>query len=271
MKDLLVFRIFAVLAVLALVATAALPVTAHAAASKYQNLVWSEDFNGGPRLNTANWNYVTGGGGWGNGELETYTSNTANVNVTNGLLNIVGIYNPTTGSYTSGRLTTKNKVTMKYGRIDVRAKLPTGVGSWPAIWMLANGSLYGNRYLANGEIDIMEEVGADQNEIVASAHSMYYNPSNGNTRYGVMQLPTANTAFHTYSLVIDPEYLSYQVDNVEYYKVMNDHTGYKSFPYNQPYYLLLNLAIGGSWGGYKGVDTKSMPWTFSIDYVKIYQ
>lgn len=269
MKNAPFFRLFTALILAALIAMPLLPATTMAA-SKYQTLVWSDEFSG-TALNTSKWNYVTGGGGWGNGELQKYTTNRTNVNVTNGVLNIVGLYDSRTNTYTSGRLTTKNKGAWAYGRIDVRAKLPTGVGSWPAIWMLANGSKYGSQYLANGEIDIMEEVGADQNEIVGSAHSLLYNPSNGNTRYGVTQIPTANTEYHTYTLVNDPEYLSFQVDGIEYFHVTNNHTGYQSWPYDQPMYLLLNLAIGGSWGGYKGVDKKSMPWTFSIDYVRVYQ
>jgi len=240
------------------------------AASKYQTLVWSDEFTG-TSLNTSKWNYVTGGGGWGNNELQKYTSNSKNVSVSGGFLNIVGRYDAATNTYTSGRLTTKNKGYWKNYRIDVRAKLPTGVGSWPAIWMLSNGNKYGSQYLANGEIDFMEEVGADQNEIVGSAHSLAYNPSNGNTRYATTVIPTANTAYHTYTLINDPEYLSYQIDGVEYYRVVNDHTSYKSWPYDQSFYLLLNLAIGGDWGGYKGVDTSSMPWSFSIDYVRVYQ
>jgi beta-glucanase (GH16 family) len=260
------------------------PTSMAGAYSQYTNLVWADEFNS-TSLDTSKWAYDIGGGGWGNGELQTYTSNTNNVGVANGMLTLQALYGSqtttttrgkkirttTTSGYTSGKIKTLGKFNWQYGRVDVRAQLPTGVGSWPAIWMLPSGAKYGSQYLANGEIDIMEEVGADQNEIVGSAHSLAYNPSLGTTRNGVYYVPTANTAFHTYSLEWNPEYLSYQVDGIEFYRVANDHTGYQSWPYDQPFYLILNLAVGGSWGGYKGVDTASMPWRFNIDYVRVYQ
>lgn len=241
------------------------------ATSTYQNLVWSDEFTSGTSPSSTKWAYDLGGGGWGNGELQTYTKDSTNVRVANGQLIIQAAYNAHKKQYTSGRIKTLGKFNWQYGRLDVRAQLPTGVGSWPAIWMLPSGAKYGSQYLANGEIDMMEEVGADQNQIVGSAHSLAYNPSLGTTRHGVYNLLGANTAFHTYSLEWSPEYLSYQIDGVEYYRVANDHTGYQSWPYDQPYYLIMNLAVGGSWGGYKGVNNSSMPWQFKIDYVRIYQ
>lgn len=241
------------------------------ATSVYQKLVWSDEFNNGSSLDTSKWSYNTGGGGWGNSELQTYTTNLQNVSQSNGNLVIQALYNPKKNTYTSGRIRTYGKFDWTYGRLDVRAQLPTGLGSWPAIWMLPSGAKYGSQNLANGEIDVMEEVGADQNQIVGSAHSLAYNPSLGTTRHGIINLPGANTAFHTYSLEWSPEYLSYQIDGAEYFRVANDHTGYQSWPYDQPFYLIINLAVGGSWGGYKGVDNSSMPWQFKIDYVHIYQ
>ncbi|MGE5327736.1 MAG: family 16 glycosylhydrolase [Thiobacillus sp.] len=243
------------------------------AVSTYQTLVWSDEFNG-TSLDTSKWNYTTGGGGWGNGELQTYTNNTNNVQVSNGYLTIQALRTRSRNgkyNYTSGRINTKDKAKWQYGRIEVRAKLPQGIGSWPAIWMLPNGAKYGSTYLANGEIDQMEEVGADQNEVNASAHSLKYNPANNNVRTKNIVVANAQTTFHNYGLEWTPNYLSFTVDGVEFYRVNNDHTGYQSWPYDQPYYLLLNLAIGGSWGGYKGVDNSSLPWKFAIDYVRVYQ
>ncbi len=241
------------------------------AASSYQNLVWSDEFNSGSSPDASKWTYDLGGGGWGNGELQTYTSNRTNVRVESGNLIIQADYNQKKKKYTSARVKTLGKFSWQYGRIDVRAQLPTGVGSWPAIWMLPSGAKYGTQYLANGEIDIMEEVGADQNEVSSSAHSLDYNPSLKTTRSRVFMVPTANTEFHVYGLEWNPEYLSYQIDGAEYFRVANDHTGYRSWPYDQPFHLILNLAIGGSWGGYKGVDKSSMPWTYKIDYVRLYK
>lgn len=241
------------------------------ASSNYQTLVWADEFNGKNSPNLNKWSFDLGGGGWGNGELQTYTNNRSNVRQSNGNLVIQALYDSSIGSYTSGRIKTQNKASWLYGRIDVRAKLPRGVGSWPAIWMMPQGAKYGSQYLANGEIDMMEEVGADQNEVNASAHSLTYNPANGNVRSCRRMVADADVAFHSYSLEWDPSYLSFQVDGVEYCRVNNDYTGFASWPYDQSYYLILNLAVGGSWGGYKGVDTTSLPWQFMIDYVRVYQ
>lgn len=241
------------------------------ASSSYQTLVWSDEFNGKNSPNSNKWSFDLGGGGWGNGELQTYTSSRANVRQSNGSLLIQALNDPGTGGYTSGRIKTQNKASWLYGRIDVRAILPRGVGGWPAIWMMPQGAKYGTQYLSNGEIDMMEEVGADQNEVNASAHSLSYNPASANARTCRRTVADADAAFHNYSLEWDPSYLSFQVDGVEYCRVNNDYTGFTSWPYDQSYYLILNLAVGGSWGGYKGVDTSSLPWQFMIDYVRVYQ
>src|SRR6266567_1513569 len=165
-----------------IVAAVTLPAAKAEATSPYQTLVWADEFDSGTQPSGNNWTYNTGGGGWGNNELETYTSSPSTANISNGVLNIVARYSKRKPHYTSARLLTRDKFSWQYGRIDVRAKLPTGVGSWPAIWMLPADSKYGTQYLANGEIDLMEEVGADQNQIVSSAHSLLYNPANSNTR-----------------------------------------------------------------------------------------
>ncbi len=266
-------RIGAVGAVMIMVAVITLlaipkPTTA---AGLFQTLVWSDEFNGKHSPSSAKWNYDLGGGGWGNGELQTYTSNRNNVKQSNGNLIIQANYNASTGTYTSARIKTQNKASWMYGRIDVRAKLPRGVGSWPAIWMMPQGAKYGSTYLANGEIDIMEEVGADQNEVSSSAHSQTYNPANRNVRYCLQVVEGADTAFHVYSLEWAPSHLSFLIDGTEYCRVNNDYTGYLSWPYDQPYYLIMNLAVGGSWGGYAGIDNSSFPWVFAVDYVRVYQ
>ena len=241
------------------------------ATGMFSTMTWHDEFNSGTTVNPTYWNMAKGGGGWGNNEIETYTSSRNNVKVANGKLTIQALYNANTGEYTSGRVNTIGKKSYMYGRLDVRAKLPVGVGSWPAIWLMPQGAKYGSEYIANGELDIMEEVGADANEVSSSTHSQGYNPSFGNTRYCLKTIPGANSAFHTYSLEWTPSYMSYLIDGTEYCHVNNDYTGYLSWPYDQQFYLILNLAVGGSWGGYKGVDTTSMPWQFQIDYVRLYQ
>lgn len=241
------------------------------ASNLYSTMTWHDEFSSGKTVDPTYWTMQTGNSGWGNGELETYTNSRNNVKVANGLLTITALYNASTGQYTSGRVVTMNKKSFMYGRLDVRAKLPVGLGSWPAIWLYPQGSKYGSAYLANGELDIMEEVGADPNQVSSSTHSQGYNPSLGNTRFCSTTIPTANSAFHTYSVEWSPSYMAYLIDGAEYCRVNNDYTGYLSWPYDQPYFLVMNLAVGGSWGGYKGVDPASMPWNFQIDYVRLYQ
>ncbi len=242
-----------------------------ALAQSYKKLVWSDEFNYNGLPDTAKWGYDVGGHGWGNNELQYYTSGkTANARVENGNLVIEArkeIFEK--NAYTSARLTTKGKGDWTYGRIDVRAKLPKGVGTWPAIWML--GSATPLKWPDDGEIDIMEHVGYDQGMIHASVHCKKYYHSIGTQKTGKVALPDCSENFHVYSLDWNAENITVLVDDKPYFSFRNEHSDATAWPFNKPFHLLLNIAVGGNWGGQKGVDASVYPQKMEVDYVRVYQ
>jgi len=172
--------------------------------------------------------------------------------------------------YTSASLTTEGRASWSYGRIEVRAKLPSGRGTWPAIWMLGtNRAQVG--WPTCGEIDIMEYVGLQPGIVHAHVHTRGYNHTRGNGRGARASVPDAETAFHLYALEWTPQRLDFFVDDRKYFTLENDGTGVDSWPFDKPQYLILNLAIGGSWGGQQGVDNSIFPQRFVIDYVRVHQ
>ena len=234
-------------------------------------LVWSDEFDQDGLLNTAKWQYQTGGGGWGNNELQYYTSaRSENARVENGHLTIEARKEAFQGSqYTSARINSKFSIT--YGRVEMKAKLPHGRGTWAAMWMYPTGSGYGNGgWPDNGEIDIMEYVGHDSNVVHASAHSHTFNWKNNNVKTNWQKVSGLEHDFHIYALEWDSTKMDYYVDDIKYLSVTNDGSGWQGWPYNKDYHLILNLAIGGSWGGEKGVDASVFPTQYQIDYVRMY-
>ncbi len=228
----------------------------------YNNLVFEDNFdvNGAP--NPANWTYDLGGGvnGWGNGEVQTYTNSADNVIVENGFLKITA--KQVGSGYTSSRIKTENLFEFTYGRVEVRAKLPTGGGTWPAIWML--GQDYAtNTWPGCGEIDIMEHVGNDQNTIHSTLH--YPGNSGGNGVSNSTTVPTASTEFHNYTVEWTPEFIKFLVDDTVYHTFPNT----PNLPFNNDFFLILNVAMGGNFGG--EIDSSFVESTLEIDYVKIYQ
>jgi beta-glucanase (GH16 family) len=172
--------------------------------------------------------------------------------------------------YTSGSITTRKKAEWKYGRIEVRAKLPTGRGTWPAIWLLGSNS--GTvRWPACGEIDIMENVGYEPDVIHANIHTEKYNhvkkTNKGNKT--VVEKPYAD--FHVYAVEWTSEKMDFFVDDVKYFTYENEKTGAAAWPFDQPFYLILNVAIGGGWGGQKGIDETIFPQRMEVDYVRVYE
>ena len=240
-------------------------------AQKKRKLVWQDEFNYSGLPNAAKWNYDVGGNGWGNEELQYYTDKkTANARVENGKLIIEALKEPLEkNAYTSARLVTKGKGDWTYGHIDVRAKIPKGRGSWPAIWML--GSTTPLKWPDDGEIDIMEHVGYDQGVIHASTHTKKYYHSIGTQKTATITLPDCSEAFHIYSLDWNAETVTILIDKKPYFTFKNEHTGNEAWPFNKPFHLLLNIAIGGGWGGQKGVDDSIFPIRMEIDYVRVYQ
>lgn len=233
--------------------------------------VWADefDYNGAPDQNK--WGYDIGGSGWGNNELQYYTDRTSNASVADGKLTITARKETKeTREYTSARLVSKNKGDFLYGRFEIRAKLPTGKGTWPAIWMLPTDWAYGN-WPKSGEIDIMEHVGYDQNKIHVTVHTEAYNHSKGTQKGNSKVIPTASSEFHTYRVDWTPYAVRGYIDGAPVFEFVNDGKGYTSWPFDKRFHILLNLAVGGDWGGAQGVDASVFPQAMEVDYVRVYK
>ena len=251
-------------------------------------LVWSDEFDTAGLPDPAKWNYETG---WiRNNEQQFYTrERQENARVADGLLIIEArkekFKNPTFNTnatntargrrnrefadYTSASLTTRGKAGWTYGRMEVRAKLPSGRGTWPAIWTLGTNSQAG--WPACGEIDIMEFVGSDPGTVHANIHTRKYNHVQKTGKGSQIKIADASDAFHVYALEWTPDRLDFFVDDQKYFTFRNEGTGAEAWPYDHDQYLILNLAIGGSWGGAKGIEDSIFPQRFYIDYVRVYQ
>jgi beta-glucanase (GH16 family) len=229
-----------------------------------QNLVFAEEFNSPGAPDPAKWGYDigTGSGGWGNNELEYYTNRSTNVIVSDGTLKIIANKESFNGSgYTSARILTKEKFSVKYGKIEVRAKLPVGAGTWPAIWMLGN-NIDAVSWPACGEIDIMEHKGSDPNKIYGTLHHPGHSGSNGDGATTVIS--NASGAFNIYALEWSATTIKFSVNGNVFYTFNNN----SSLPFNQPFFIILNQAIGGSFGG--SVDPAFTNATMEVDYVRVY-
>ena len=240
-------------------------------------LVWQDEFDGNS-LNTQKWNYEVNGGG-GNNELQYYTDRPQNVTVANGVLSIHALaerYCSTDGcrDYTSARLTTRNKGDWRYGRIEVRAKLPRGQGLWPAIWMLPTDWVYGG-WAASGEIDIMEAVNpaaAGGNTVHGTLHFGGAWPNN--THKGQSFTPASSVVdnFHVYAVEWEERQIRFYVNDVLYHTATEWWSSSGAFPapFNQRFHILLNVAVGGNWPGSPNASTR-FPQRMDVDYVRVYQ
>jgi beta-glucanase (GH16 family) len=226
-------------------------------------LVWSDEFDTDGLPNAAKWGYDLGAGGWGNDEKEYYTSRAENAVVINGVLKITAKKEDYSGSaYTSARLLTKDKFAFKYGKVEVRAKLPVGVGTWPAIWML--GSDIGTTgWPGCGEIDIMEHLGRDLNKIYGTLH--YPGRSGGNADGATKMITNATTEFHIYTLEWNASLIKISVDGEQVHSVANSN----AIPFNHDFFLILNVAMGGNFGG--AIDPAFTGASMEVDYVRVYQ
>ena len=237
-------------------------------------LVWSDEFDYKGLPDSKKWSFDTSGNesGWGNNEAQFYTSeNVKNAEVKDGYLYINTLKEDHEGKkYTSARLVTKGKGDWLYGKVEVRAKLPEGRGMWPAIWMLPTEWKYGG-WPASGEIDIMENVGYDPYVIVASAHTKSYNHVMGTQKNAKITIDDCYSAFHNYTLEWEASEYRVYVDSTLYFTYKNDETGFQSWPFDRPFHLLLNVAVGGNWGGQKGIDDSIFPNSMVVDYVRVYQ
>jgi len=234
-------------------------------------LVWSDEFDG-DTVNEENWTFETGASGWGNNELQNYTSG-QNSKVENGRLTITARKideNKQPGSYTSSRMISRDKYEFTYGKMEIRAKLPSGTGIWPAIWML--GTNIGEvGWPTCGEIDIMEYVGYQPNTIHATVHTSAGYGSNG--KGSSKTLESAEEDFHVYGLIwTEKEMIFYtdSLDNVTFRYAPANKTA-DNWPFDKPQFFILNVAVGGNWGGAQGIDNSIFPQTMEVDYVRVYQ
>lgn len=227
------------------------------------SLVWSDEFNTDGLPDPSKWGYDLGAGGWGNAEAEYYTNRKENASVSNGTLKITAQKENYSGSaYTSARLLTKDKYAFTFGKVEVKAKVPTGVGTWPAIWMLGS-NIGAIGWPACGEIDIMEHLGREQNKIYGTLH--YTGHSGGNAVGNTKMIENASTEFHIYTLEWTPDVIKIAVDNQVYHNVFNS----SELPFNRDFFLIMNLAMGGNFAG--PIDPAFTSATLEVDYIRVYR
>jgi beta-glucanase (GH16 family) len=231
------------------------------------DLAWSDEFNG-TEVDNSKWNFQVGGGGWGNGEAQYYTDGN-NSSVENGCL-IIEARQETVGSnqYTSSRMNNANKGDFLYGRIEVRAKLPSTGGTWPAIWTLPTDWIYGN-WPDAGEMDIMEHTGNNLNYVFGTIHTGAYNHQDGTQVGSGVLLDNVVDSFHIYTLEWYPDHLDWYYDDQIIFTYENEYKTFAEWPFDTPHHLLINIAVGGGLGGtinHNGVWPQQM----KVDYVRIY-
>lgn len=225
-------------------------------------LIWSDEFNTDGAPDPTKWTFQIWDPGYVNDELQSYTNRPENTIVEGGVLKIKAIREKYgKGDFTSGRLESNGKFDFTYGKIVIRAKVPTGVGTWPAVWML--GSNIGSvGWPKCGEIDILESVGKNLNQNHSSLHSEGRSGATPDT--GIIKVPNSNTEFHIYTADWTASYIKFYVDDKLYYTFINS----DKFPFNKNFYLIVNFAMGGVWGG--PVDPNFTSSVFEVDYIRVY-
>ena len=232
------------------------------------DLTWRDEFEG-EKIDPANWTYDLGAGGWGNSEAQYYTSRPENVRLENGALVIEARQEKYQDSYyTSARLKTQGLQEFQYGRIEARLKVPTGKGLWPAFWMLGN-DFNGSNWPDCGEIDIMEYIGKEPDLIMGTAHGPGYSGVLGISKWNRQSYDIADD-FHTYAIEWSPNQIDWFYDGAKYHTVTRTDVGDRKWVFNHPFFILLNLAVGGQLPGPVGLDTV-FPAQFLVDYVRAFQ
>lgn len=234
---------------------------------------WADEFDAPGSPNSDFWGYDLGGGGWGNNEKQVYTKDPENVIIKGGNLNIVAKYSKDWPNYTSTRLISKGKKDFLYGKLEVRAKLPKGKGTWPAIWTLASQTEYGGNFWPdNGELDIMEHVGFDQDRIHNNIHTRAFHHSIGTNKGNSKPVADVSNKFHTYTLEWLPNIITFYIDGEKNFEFKREsYYSWREWPFDKPQHLLLNIAVGGNWGGQQGIDDTVFPQKMEIDYVRYYE
>jgi beta-glucanase (GH16 family) len=239
-------------------------------------LVWNDEFDG-PALNLEKWSYEIGGHGWGNNELQYYSDDDSTAFIQDGKLVIRADLVPQgTGSsdnlryFSSARLRTSGKGDWRYGRIEVKAKLALGQGIWPAIWMLPTDWMYGG-WPESGEIDIMEHVGYDPGRVHGSIHTGSYNHKINTQRGGSKLLDKISSKFYVYAIEWYEDRIDFLIDDSKYFSFQNDgKNDFNTWPFNQRFHLLINIAVGGDWPGSPD-ETTQFPTEMELEYVRVYE
>ena len=244
------------------------------AVGEFSSLVWADEFNGN-NLNQDNWTFETGDGcpslcGWGNNELEYYTNRPENLFFQDGHMVIQARKEDYNGkNYTSAKIVSRGKKVFKFGRMEIRAKLPKGKGIWPAIWMLPQQNVFGG-WPRSGEIDIMELVGHEPNKVHGTLH---YGPGPGSTQFNrnyTLSNTDFSTDFHVFSITWDANIIQWYVDGNLFGTFTNTDAGSATYPFNEEFYFIMNLAVGGNWPGSPDATT-TFPQELVVDYVRVYQ
>ena len=239
-------------------------------------LVWNDEFDG-PVLNLEKWSFEIGGHGWGNNELQYYSDDDSTAFIQDGKLVIRADLVPQgTGSsdnlryFSSARLRTSGKGDWRYGRIEVKAKLALGQGIWPAIWMLPTDWMYGG-WPESGEIDIMEHVGYDPGRVHGSIHTGSYNHKINTQRGGSKLLDKISSKFYVYAIEWYEDRIDFLIDDAKYFSFQNDgKNDFNTWPFNQRFHLLINIAVGGDWPGSPD-ETTQFPTEMEVEYVRVYE
>lgn len=234
-----------------------------------KKIVWADEFDYTGEPDMTKWGYDAPDVGKYNEELQLYTQSRDNSQVANGILTISALKDKA-GKWTSARLYTRGKADKTYGYIEVRAKLPAGKGTWPAIWMMPTSDTYGS-WPASGEIDIMENVGFDPDKIHTSIHTKSFNHRIGTQKTRSAYVKGVSSDFHTYAIEWTPKAVFWYVDDKPFYSFENTGKGSAEWPFDKPFYIILNVAMGGTWGGMQGVDPSIAKADMLVDYVRVYQ
>ena len=234
-------------------------------------LVWHDEFNEGTTLNSKDWTHEVQNAGWVNHELQTYVNGQADgkrvTELVDGRLHI-NCFKGSDGKIYSGRVYAKVKEGWTYGYIEASIKLPKGKGTWPAFWMMPVNF---RSWPADGEIDIMEEVGYAPNTIHSTIHCNKYNNTGTSIEGNKVTVATSQTEFHTYAMEWTADYMTFYADDTEILTYMNDGSGRDAWPFDAAFYPILNLAWGGAWGGAQGIDPSCLPAKLEVDYVRVFQ
>jgi beta-glucanase (GH16 family) len=236
------------------------------------DVVWSQEFNGasGTGPDTSVWNYDTGAGGWGNAELQNYTTSRSNSALDGAGNLVITARREGDGSYTSARIQSNDKFEVQYGRIEARIQIPRGQGIWPAFWMLGGDLGAGTQWPASGEIDIMENVGYEPHMVHGTVHGPGYSGGAGiGAAYTHPQGWSFADDFHTFSIDWAPGSITWYVDGKQYHQVNRASVGSNTWVFDKKFFLILNLAVGGQWPGYPD-GTTQFPQQMKIDYVRVY-